>query len=77
MSNAVDLSKMIPLLEADEDFSITESQYLKNTGKTMPKDTYYLKKRSALSRLAQKYGFQLEIHERTIIVTKKNEKEEL
>jgi len=70
MSNKVDFSKFLPLLESNEEFSITEKQYLKNTGREMPKDTYYLKHTSALSRKAEKYGYSIEVNERTIIFKK-------
>ncbi len=66
MANKIDFSKIISLLEANEDFSLTEGQYLKNTGKELPKHTYYLKNASALSKLVKNYGFQIEINERTV-----------
>lgn len=65
-----DLTKITALMEANEDFSITETQYQKSTGTSMPKSTYYLKKNSALSRLAKKYGFSIEVQERTISLKK-------
>lgn len=65
-----DLTKITALMEANEDFSITETQYQKSTGTNMPKSTYYLKKNSALSRLAKKYGFSIEVQERTISLKK-------
>lgn len=70
MSNKVDFSKFLPLLESNEEFSITEKQYLKNTGRTLPKDTYYLKHCSALSKEVEKYGYEIEVKERTIILKK-------
>lgn len=65
-----DLTKIIALLESNEEFSITETQYQKSTGTNMPKSTYYLKKNSALSRLAKKYGFSIEVNERSISLRK-------
>lgn len=70
MANSVDFSKIIPLLESNEEFSITEKQYLKNTGREMPKGTYYLKHCSAFSREAKKHGYSIEVNERTIILKK-------
>lgn len=70
MSNMVDFSKIIPLLQADEEFSLTESQYLKSTGRKMPKGMYYLKNSSALAKLIRKYGFRIEVQERTILLKK-------
>ena len=71
MANKIDFSKIVPLLETNQAFSLTETQYLKSTGSTLPKDTYYLKNRSPLSRLTKDYGFQIEIQERTINFKKK------
>ena len=44
------LEKLLPLLESGEEFSLTETQYLQQTGATLPKDIYYLKNKSALSK---------------------------
>lgn len=65
-----DFSKIIPLLESNEEFSLTEKQYLKRTGRDLPKDTYYLKNRSALAKEVEKYGYSIEVKERTIILKK-------
>ncbi|GEM_PF-1594726 len=70
MSNPINFSKIIPLLEANEDFSITESQYMKSTKREMPKDIYYLKTNSAFAKLAKKYGYRIEINEKTICLKK-------
>ena len=64
--------KIIPLFDAGEDFSLTETQYRNSTGKTLPKDYYYLKNKSALAKEAKKFGFQIEIQEKTVSF-KKNE----
>lgn len=66
----IDFSKIIPLLESNEEFSLTEKQYLKRTGRDLPKDTYYLKNRSALAKEVEKYGYSIEVKERTIILKK-------
>lgn len=71
MSNKVDFSKIISLMKVNEDFSITESQYLKNTGREMPKNTWYLKNSSAFSKIAEKYGYTIEVKERTVLLKKK------
>ena len=70
MSNRIDFSKFLPLLESNEEFSITEKQYLKNTGREIPKDTYYLKSKSAFAKLAKKHGYIIEVKERTICLRK-------
>ncbi len=72
MSNKIDFSKFLPLLESKEEFSFTEKQYYKNTGKELPKNTRYLMKSSALSKIAAKYGYVIEVKERTIILKKSN-----
>ena len=66
-----DLKKIQTLLESNEDFSITEKQYKNSTGASMPKDTYYLKNRSALAKLANEHGFTVEVQERTISLKKR------
>jgi len=70
VSNTIDFAKILPLLEASEDFSLTEKQYLKSTGKEMPKDTWYLKNKSALSKVAKEHGYYIEVNERTISLKK-------
>lgn len=71
MAKQIDFSKITPLFEANQEFSLTESQYSKSTGRSLPKYTYYLKNKSALSKLAKKYGFIIEVKERTICLKKK------
>ncbi len=70
MSNKLDFSKILPLLESNEEFSLTEKQYFQNIGKEMPIGTYYLKNSSALSRKAKEYGYEIEVKERTVIFKK-------
>lgn len=70
MRKKPNFTNLISLLEANEDFSITEKQYLKSTGADMPKGTYYLKNNSAFSKLAEQYGYTIEINERTISLKK-------
>ncbi len=61
---------MAPLFKSDKDFSLTESQYQKSVGKTLPKDYYYLKNKSALSKEAKKYGYYIEIKEKILCFKK-------
>ena len=63
--NSIDI-----LLSAGKDFALTESQYRKETDVAMPKDFYYLKSRSAVAKLAKKYGYRISIKERTIMFEK-------
>lgn len=60
------------LFSSGKSFSLTESQYYKETDATMPKDFYYLKNRSAIAKLAKKYGFKIEIKEKTIMFERGN-----
>lgn len=64
--------KLVPLFEANEEFSLTETQYKNNVGQDLPKDFYYLKNKSALARTAKEYGFFIEINEKTICLKKAN-----
>lgn len=66
----LNFEKIIPLFEADQEFSLTESQYLKNVGQPLPKDYYYLKNKSALAKEAKKHGYQIEIQEKTVCLKK-------
>lgn len=66
----LNFEKLIPLFEANQEFSLTESQYEKNVGRALPKDFNYLKNRSALAIEAKKYGFHIEIKEKTICLKK-------
>lgn len=66
----LNFDRLIPLFKANEEFSLTESQYKKSVGRELPKDTYYLKRKSALAKEAKKHGFCIEIQEKTISLKK-------
>ena len=68
----LNFEKLIPLFQANQEFSLTESQYEKNVGKKLPKNFYYLKNDSALAKEAKKYGYYIEIKEKTICLKKAN-----
>lgn len=68
----LNFEKITPLFEADQEFSLTESQYLKSVGYPLPKDSYYLKNKSALANEARKYGYQVEIKEKVVCLKKSN-----
>ena len=63
--------KLIPFFESGEEFSLTESQYRKNTGYSLPKEVYYLKNKSAFSNVAKKYGYVISVKEKTICLKKR------
>ena len=54
------------LLAKGEEFSLTDSQYKKKTGLTLPKDRHYLIHGSALSRLCAQYGFKIAVQEKQV-----------
>ena len=64
------LETLSQLCLSNEDFSLTERQYEKSTGAPLPKSFYYLKNNSALSKIAKKYGYVVEIKEKTICLKK-------
>lgn len=66
----LNLDRLVSLFEANEEFSLTESQYQKSVGKSLPKDYYYLKNKSALAKEAKKYGYYIEIKEKTVCFKK-------
>ena len=57
---------LLPLFGSKEEFCLTEKQYKQHTGAELPKDTSYLKRKSALSRVAKEYGYSIAVNERTI-----------
>ena len=66
----LNFERLVPLFEANEEFSLTESQYQRSVGKTLPKDGYYLKNKSALAKEAKKHGYYVEVKERTVCLKK-------
>ena len=49
---------------------MTDTQYEGKTGAMLPKSTYYIKNKSALATMARKYGFCIEVIEKTVIIKK-------
>lgn len=66
------LSNFEMLFKSGENFSITEEQYLKESGLRFPKQPY-LQKDSALARMAKAYDYEIEV-ENIIVFCKKKEK---
>ncbi len=66
MSKKPDLSSLLPLFESNADFSLTEEQYEEMTNAHLPQNSKYIEKNSALSRFASKYGFELNVIQRTV-----------
>ncbi len=66
MSKLPKFTELFPLFEANSDFSLTEEQYEQMTGAPLPKETYYLLKKSAVAKRAAEHGFKLVLNKRTI-----------
>ena len=66
MSRQPNLTELLPLFEAQGDFSLTEAQYAEKTGASLPKDASYLLKRSAVAKFAAGRGYTLFLNERTV-----------
>lgn len=62
----IDFSKLDDMLNNSLDFCLTEKQYKEIAGSNLPKDTYYLLHRSALSRHLKELGLKIKINEKTI-----------
>lgn len=62
----IDFTKIEEMLESSQDFSLTEAQYKRLTGRKMPKDNSYIVNRSALSRFAKEHGLKVRVQEKTI-----------
>lgn len=58
--------KLKKQFESGKEFSITEKEYLKKTGTTMPVGKYYLEKNSAIAREAKEYGMTITLTEKHI-----------
>ncbi|GEM_PF-3122699 len=53
------LNRIEEQLKAGAEFTLTEEQYLTMTGTGIPIDNSYLKNRSAVARLAEKYNYHI------------------
>lgn len=69
---SIDFSKIAEMLESSNDFSLSESQYKKLTGRTMPKDISYLIHKSAVAKFAESKGLKIHVQEKTITFEKSN-----
>ena len=71
MSKKPNLTSLGNLFESGKDFELTDAQYEKKTGAPLPKHKYYILNQSALAKEAQKYGYELELIEKKVILKKK------
>ena len=66
----IDFSRIGDMLDSSTNFSLTEKQYKKLTGRDMPKDTPYLIYKSALSKYVSERGLKIKVNEKTITFEK-------
>ncbi len=63
------LTNFEALFKSGENFSITEEQYLQESGQRFPKQPY-LQNNSALARMAKSYGYEIKV-ENVLVILKK------
>lgn len=61
MAGKPDFSGIGKSMKAGEDFSLTKTQYLISTGKSLPLDRSYTEKRSAVARFAKEHGYCVQV----------------
>ena len=66
----IDFSRIGDMLNSSTNFSLTEKQYKKLTGRDMPKGTSYLIHKSALSKYVSERGLKIKVNEKTITFEK-------
>ncbi|MBR5410033.1 MAG: hypothetical protein IK104_05120 [Clostridia bacterium] len=64
------LEKIEAMLSKGKPITLTDAQYERKTGASLPKGKYYLLNNSAIARLCKKYGFIIELQEKTITLKK-------
>ena len=70
MAKKPNLQGLESFFEKGKDFRLTDSEYEKLTGTMLPKNSSYLKNRSALARKAESEGYSIEVIEKTVILKK-------
>ena len=65
------LSQVDELFKKGIEFKLTDAEYESKTGCPLPKDTYYLQKKSALAKLAMQNGYDIQVIEKQVIFRKK------
>lgn len=66
---SIDFSEIKKLIDSSTDFSLSEKQYKKLTGREMPTNKSYLIHNSALSRFANELGLAIKVHENEKTIT--------
>ena len=64
------LKEIERLLNTKTELTLTDAQYKKKTGRSIPKDKSYVVNKSALARLCKKLGFTITVQERAVIMKK-------
>ena len=64
------LSSFKLLFQSGKSFSITEEQYIKESGLNLPQQPY-LQKSSALAKMAKEYGYAIEVKNLLVFCVKK------
>ena len=67
----IDFTEIKKLINSSTNFSLSEKQYKKMTGRKMPQNTSYLFNRSAIARFANELGLTIHVDEKTISFEKK------
>lgn len=62
----IDFSQLGDILDSSTDFSLTEDQYQKLTGRKMPQSEAYLTQKSALANFAMSRGLKIRVQKKTI-----------
>lgn len=73
---SIDFSKIAEMLESSTDFSLSEKQYKKLTGRTMPKDISYLTHRSAMAKFAESKGLKIHVQEKQLLLKNPSKEKE-
>lgn len=63
----LNFDKIIPLFEADQEFSLTESQYKQSVGKPLPKNFYYLKMSQHLQKKQENMDIKLKLKKKQYV----------
>ena len=61
MGRKPDLSEIEKKFQSGQSFSIDRTEYIRLTGIDIPQDKRYTEKQSAVSKLAQKHGYWVEV----------------
>ena len=64
------LENLNDVFEKGKDFSLTDAQYEKKVGISLPKGSDYLLNRSALARKCKEKGYTISVQEKTVYFRK-------